>query len=60
MLDENNNLKDGYNSGISNDHLKAKQECMYNNNVILLSKKDIKFALDWCKDNNIDLKLYKV
>ena len=59
MLDENNNLKDGYNCGISNDHLKAKQECMRNNNVLILSKKEIKFALDWCKDNNINLKEYK-
>lgn len=60
MLDENNNLKDGYNSGLSDEYLTNKQLCIESNNVIIWSKKDVSFALDWCKENRINLKEFKV
>lgn len=60
LLDDDNNLKDGYNSGISKGLLEAKQKCINDNNVVLWRESDIKFALNWCKENNIKLKDYKV
>lgn len=60
LLDDDNNLKDGYNSGIPKGLLEAKQKCIDNNNVVLWRESDIKFALNWCKENNVKLKDYKV
>lgn len=60
LLDDNNKLKDGYNSNIQEGLLNAKQRCMDDNGVIIWRKSDIRFAIDWCKENGVKLKAYKV